>query len=354
MNKIENFIQSNSPDGGFLQSEYWRRFQENYGRKTFQLKAENENGDVFIYANMITHTLPIVGEYFYVPRGPVMKFFNFQFFPPSRDPAKAVAIFKQLNNFLNELVDLARENNIGWIRVEPNSESALRLIKENLPKEIRIEKSSVDVQPREILVIDITKSEGELLAEMKQKTRYNIRLAEKRGVRVTCNTQHITQENIGEFLRLVKITVKRDKITPHPDGYYREMFESIPPEILRLYVAEYEGKVISANIVSFFGKTASYMHGASDNTHRNVMAPHLLQWQAILDAKKSGCTQYDFGGVDTRCDIRDTKYKKWEGLTKFKTGFALNAKTIHFPGCYDIVLKPVKYWLYKILRKIKP
>ena len=93
-----------------------------------------------IYANIITHTLPIVGDYFYVPRGPVIEIFKFQFFPPSRDPTKAVAIFKQLNNFLNELVDLARKNNIGWIRVEPNSEEELKLIKENLPEEIRIEK----------------------------------------------------------------------------------------------------------------------------------------------------------------------------------------------------------------------
>ena len=66
------------------------------------------------------------------------------------------------------------------------------------------------------------------------------------------------------------------------------MFETIPPEILKLYVAEYEGKIISANLVLFFGKTATYMHGASDNIHRDAMAPYLLQWQAILDARKSG------------------------------------------------------------------
>ena len=152
------------------------------------------------------------------------------------------------------------------------------------------------MQPREILILDISKSEEELLAGMKQKTRYNIKLAEKRDVKVLASRE---KKYIDEFCRLVKITAERDKITPHPENYYRKMFETIPPEILKLYIAEYEGKIIAANLVLFFGKTATYMHGASDNEHRNVMAPYLLQWQTILDAKKSGCNRYDLGGIKT-------------------------------------------------------
>ncbi len=74
----------------------------------------------------------------------------------------------------------------------------------------------------------------------------------------------------------------------HPESYYRKMFETIPAEILKLYMAEYENKIIAANIVIHYGNTATYLHGASDNEYRNVMAPYLLQWQAILDAKKAG------------------------------------------------------------------
>ena len=204
------------------------------------------------------------------------------------------------------------------------------------------------MQPREILVLDISKSEEEILAGMKQKTRYNIKLAEKRGVHVTYNMKHVTQENIDKFLQLVKITSKRDKITSHPDAYYRQMFETIPSEILKLYIAEYEGKIIAANLVLFFGKTATYMHGASDNEHRNLMAPYLLQWRQIQDAKAAGCTRYDFGGVKT-----GDADKSWAGITKFKTGFSPATNAVEFPGSYDIVIDPVRYGLYRLIQKAK-
>jgi len=342
-NEILNFIQDNSPDGGFLQSEYWRKFQEAVGRKIYGLSETDENGELIAHANIITHRLPVAGDYFYVPRGPVVKISNFQF-----------SIFKPLEKFLNDLFDLAQKNNIGWIRIEPNSEEELNLIRESLPGGIIMKKSAVDVQPREILILDIAKSEEELLARMKQKTRYNIRLAEKRGVRVSpVNSDQ--RSVMKKFLELVKITSKRDKITAHPENYYRKMFETIPSEILKLYIAEYQGKTIVANLVLFFGKTATYLHGASDNIHRDVMAPHLLQWQAIKDAKISGYMKYDLGGVKTE-KISNFKFKisnSWSGITKFKTGFAPETKSVQFPGCYDIVLNPVKYNLYRILQRIK-
>ena len=119
------------------------------------------------------------------------------------------------------------------------------------------------MQPREVFIIDITKSEGELLTDMKSKTRYNIKVAQKHGVsvRAISNFQfpisnefsNSNDQNpkfyIEEFIRLVKITAKRDGITPHPGSYYRKMFETIPGDILKLYIAEYQVKVIAAKIV---------------------------------------------------------------------------------------------------------
>jgi len=347
--RLLDFIQHNSPDGGFLQSGYWRKFQEAYGRKTFHLEEKGKNGDIIICANIIMHTLPVAGNYFYVPRGPIIRISNFQFPISNKIPNPK----SQIINFLEDLISLAKKESIGWIRIEPNSEEELNLMKKYLPEGIIMEKSAVDVQPREILILDVAKSEEELLAQMKQKTRYNIRLAEKRGVHISHNIEHITH-NINEFLRLVKLTAKRDRITSHPENYYRKMFEVIPSEILKLYVAEYEGKIICANLVFFFGETATYMHGASDNIHREVMAPYLLQWQAILDAKKLGCTKYDLGGVKTHNTQHITHNKNnWFGITKFKTGFAPDVEPIRFPGSYDIILNPFKYNLYRILQKIK-
>jgi len=345
MNKeILDFIENNSPGGGFLQSENWRKFQEAWGRKTQNILASDDQGEPIAFANLITHTLPLVGDYFYIPRGPVIKISNFQFPISNKIPNTK----SQFVNFLEDLTSLAKKEDIGWIRIEPNSEEDLKLIKENLPAELKMKKAPVDMQPSEVLILDITKNEEELLAGMKQKTRYNIRLAEKRGVRISHNMEHITR-NINEFLRLVKITSRRDKIASHPEGYYRKMLKVIPNDILKLYVAEYEGKIIAVNLVLFFGKTAAYMHGTSDNLHRDVMAPYLLQWQAILDAKKSGCEKYDFGGIKSQ----GTKGKSWAGITKFKTGFAPETSPIKFPGCYDIILGPSRYNLYRFAQKAK-
>jgi peptidoglycan pentaglycine glycine transferase (the first glycine) len=337
---FENFIQSNSPDGGFLQSEYWRKFQEAWGRRTYNISEIGGDEELIALANIITHKLPVVGDYLYVPRGPVFEISNFQF-----------PISKQLDKFLSNLIDLAKENNANWIRIEPGSGEILQAIRKSLPKNVNIKKSSVDMQPREILVLDISKSETEILAGMKQKTRYNIKLSQKHGVSVKAisNFQFpISKKYVDSFIKLVGTTAERDKITSHPEEYYRKMFEMIPPEILKLYVAEYEGKIIAANLVLFFGRVATYMHGASGNDHRSVMAPYLLQWQAIQDAKYAGCTRYDFGGI--KIGAADSS---WSGIAKFKTGFAPGVEAIQFPGCYDIILKPAKYSLYRALQKIK-
>jgi peptidoglycan pentaglycine glycine transferase (the first glycine) len=356
---LEKFIIVNSPDGGFLQSEYWRKFQKSVGRKTHNISESSDAGEFLAFANIITHKLPVVGDYFYVPRGPIL----------SRNTKRATQNTNKIQKFTNDLIYIAKKNNIGWIRIEPDSEDTLITIKENLPKNVKIIKSAVDMQPREIFLMDITKSEEDLLSGMKQKTRYNIRLSQKKGVCITClpagtahNAERVASENIEEFLRLVKITAKRDRIKPHSESYYRQMFEIIPSEILKLYVAEYEGKIIAANLVLLFGKTATYMHGASDNEHRNVMAPYLLQWQQILDAKEAGCEKYDFGGVKfshkkqpclTAGRHAAHHTKNWDGITKFKTGFAPYLKPIEFPGCYDMVLVPLKYNLYRIIQRTR-
>ena len=140
----------------------------------------------------------------------------------------------------------------------------------------------------------------------------------------------------------------RQGIVAHPEEYYRKMIETLPEEMLKIYVAEFEGKIIAANLVLFFENTATYLHGASSNDNRNVMAPFLLQWQAILEAKERGCTRYDFGGIKTV-----NSDNSWEGITNFKLGFSPNTKSIEFPGSYDIIINPRKYAVYRGLQRAK-
>lgn len=280
------------------------------------------------WANIIEHKLPIVGRYFYAPRWPSYKI---QF------------------SIFNELFELARKEKIEWIRIEPENEESLNSIKENISH--KIVKAPHNMQPKEVFVIDITKSEEDLLNEMKQKTRYNINLAQKRGVsvRVISNeTPNSNDQIVDRFIEMVDLTAKRKGVNFHPGDYYRMMIKTIPGKILKLYVAEFNNKIIAANLVVFFGKNAIYLHGATDDEYRNVMAPYLLQWQAILDAKKAGCEKYDFGGVKT-----ETDNNSWSGITKFKLGFSPGTKPIEFMGSYDIIINPIKYCLYRTIQKIK-
>jgi len=355
----------------FLQSTQWRKFQESVGRKTFQL--ENED----FLASVIEHSLPIVGKYWYVPRGPI---FNFQF-----------SIFNEnIKKGIQQLIEFGRKENAGWVRIEPENQKILEIFRNTVDtngNKLKIVKAPHDMQPREIFAIDISKSEEELLSAMKPKTRYNIRLAQKHKISVQAisnfpayrtgrqfpclpDRQAISNEYVEAFLQLTKEMATRHGITAHPEAYYRKMIENLPSEMLRIYVAQYEGpvstrgndrsstrggKIIAANLVLFYGKTATYLHGASGNEYRNVMAPFLLQWQAILDAKELGFEKYDFGGVRTIANIQNSTDNKntWEGITTFKLGFSPSTKPVEFPGSYDIIINPRKYAIYRGLQRAK-
>jgi len=255
---------------------------------------------------------------------------------------------------IQELINLAKKEKAGWIRIEPENNEILNLIKKNTQN--KIIKAPHDMQPKETLIIDISKSEEEILAGMKSKTRYNIKLAQKHDVSVKAisnknsRSQKLEAKSyLEEFLRLTKVMSERQGIKTHSDEYYRKMFEIIPENIIKLYVAEYDNQIIAANIVIFYGDTAIYLHGASNDEYRNIMAPYLLQWQAIKDAKEAGCIKYDLGGVK----INNKAGKSWEGVTRFKLGFSPNTVPVEFPGCYDIIVNPVKYWTYRIIQKVK-
>jgi len=352
-------------DKNFLQSEEWRKFQESVVHRTFNVSENN------FRANIIEHKLPIVGRYFYVPRGPEIEILNSQFSILNQS-----SIFNdQIREKFVELIKLVKKNKAGWVRVEPGNQEALELIQGLIQGfSLKIRKAPHDMQPRQIFVIDISKPEEELLAQMKAKTRYNIKLSQRKNV--ACIMYHVSSDGfnraMNSFIELVKITSERNKIKSHPENYYRKMLEIIPEKNLKLYTAEYQGKIIAANLISFYGDTATYLHGASDNKYRNVMAPFLLQWQAIKDAKEAGCKKYDLGGISTNYEVstnyeqyettnknklQTTNYKlqatKWAGITRFKLGFSPKTKPVEFPGSYDIVIIPWRYWAYRKIQKIK-
>lgn len=306
----------------FLQSENWLAFQGVTGKETVPFSFDD------FTANGIIHTLPLIGKYLYVPKGPILE-----------------NVKVQMPNFkknLNDFIFLAKEKNVKWIRIEPESEESLLEIREAFDGRIV---RAHDIQPREIFVMDITKDTETLLAQMKSKTRYNIRLAEKHGVKVFATREEKYKQ---AFFDLITATADRKEIKSYPRSYYEKFFEMFPPEMCQLFVAEYDGEVLAANILIIFGERAIYLHGGSSNAHREVMAPYLLQWGQILYAKERSCTEYDFGGVKT---LNQGKEKNnWGGITKFKRGFSPETAPILFPGSYDMVLDSKAYYLYTFIR----
>lgn len=335
-----------SQSEAFLQSVQWGKFQKSVGRNVFCIE-----NDLFA-ASIIEHTLPIVGKYFYCPRGPI-------FCHPElvsefkRNNETNSEILKKIKDDMKQLIEFAQKNNVGWIRIEPENDEVLEIIKQNVDE--KIVRAPHDMQPKEIFAIDISKPAEQLLAEMKSKTRYNIGLAKKKGVTIKSSNNASSEEKgryTEEFIRLIGEMAARNGIKTHPENYFRKMIQSFSDKELQIYVAYYGEKVIAANLVLFNGNNAIYLHGASGNLHRNVMAPFLLQWQAILDAKKMGCNFYNLGGVQTP-GAKHQKHSSLVGVTNFKLGFSSTTKPYEFPGSYDVIVNSRQYWIYRGLQRAK-
>lgn len=260
---------------------------------------------------------------------------------------------------MERLIEEARKRRANWIRIEPQTEEMLEMIRKEVGTlrltqsgNLTITKAPHDMQPRETFVMDNTPSLEALLSGMKPKTRYNIGLAEKKGVKVFATRDEKYKQ---AFLDLIVATADRKEIMPHPRVYYEKFFTDLPEDMCQLFVAEYEGDVLAANLLITYGTRAVYLHGGSGNKHRDVMAPYLLQWEQIQYAKEKGCTEYDFGGIRTQPITNNQKpiTSDWSGITRFKMGFSPETQPTVFPGAYDIILNRPKYAFYNRLRLLK-
>lgn len=215
----------------------------------------------------------------------------------------------------------------------------------------RLVKAGSDIQPPDTVLLDLERSEDEILRSMKSKWRYNIRLSQRKGVEVRSNTADDADfsEMFEAFYKLFMETSKRDRVQFHNKEYYLDLLKA-PHDadtLVRLYMAKHEGDVLAGIIVLFYKKEAVYLYGASGNTKRNLMPAYLLQWNAICDAKDFGCAVYDLYG----CPPNDNEKHPMHGLFLFKTGFG--GRLVHRAGSFDFILKKADYMLYERAEKIR-
>lgn len=293
------------------QNPIWDSFQKSIGRKTWIIKTDGA------YALVVQHKMSFGLNWLEVPRGPLFK-----------DE-------KSLSEILKMIEDLGKKEKAVFVRL--SSYDGLRITDYGL-RGIQTAKS--DHHPETSLIIDLTKSDEEILAQMKPKGRYNIKVAEKHNVIVT------KAGDIDSFYAILSKTANRDGFHVHPKSYYQNMMSTLG-EYVKLLLAEYEGKIIAGGIFVYLDEWGIYYYGASDNEYRNVMAPYLVQWEAIKEAKKRGCRYYDFLGIAPE----NAKKHPWAGVTEFKKKFG--GETVEYPKANEMVLRKFWYFIYRFLKSIR-
>lgn len=326
----EDFNQK-SRFSSFLQSYAWGDFQKTQKVDNFRFAFEETSlkggfdarAKIVGIAQIFKHQLPFNQSYLYLPHGPMIdeKF----------DEEEALKLL------IDKTREIAKKEKAIFLLAEP---------KQNFDQIQSLRKSNKHLQAETTLILDIDRPKKEILSQMKAKTRYNIRLAKKKGVRIFVSKN---LDDISIFIKLAKETSQRDEFRLHPDDYYRQMLKTLSGgQMIELFLARYQKKWIAAILVVYFGRQATYLHGASDYNFRELMAPHLLQWTAIKRARKKGCELYDFWGVT---ESEDPKHR-WAGFTRFKFGFAPKTPITNYPGPYEYIFNPISTLTYKAMQKI--
>ncbi|MDR2921754.1 MAG: peptidoglycan bridge formation glycyltransferase FemA/FemB family protein [Treponema sp.] len=331
----------------FLQSAMWGRFKARFGWEARAFSVDWNPGGARPLLALSRRIAPFLSMT-YVPWGPELP----AAFPG--DPHSRAGAAAELARALKPLLKAAFVRfDPPWFNDEGGDSQERHLLHSH-----RFRRAGADIQPPDTVLADLTPPPDDILAAMKPKCRYNIGLAQKRGVVVrdcgAAEKSAACEQGIEVFYRLLKETALRDGIAVHNVEYYRALFEeakgengkTVPAE-LRLYTARHENDDLAAIVTLFRGKQAVYLYGASSNIKRNLMAPYALQWKAMQDAKASGCAVYDFFGIPPD----ESPGHPMAGLYRFKTGFG--GRIIHRPGSWDYPYKPALYAMFNCAESLR-
>ncbi len=322
------------PGAHILQTWEWSQFKAIYGWRPIPRVWRSPDKKLIGAAMVLERTVQLAGigpqlKVLYVPRGPMLRW---------DDPDARTLV-------LDDLQRLARKENAIFIKIDPEVQAphAGRTVSAELTA--RGWRFSQDqIQYRNTVVLDLSGTEEDWLARMKQKTRYNLRLAEKKGVTV----RRGSPADLSEVYRMYAETSVRDGFVIRSEGYYRHAWESfLKAGLAEILLAEVEGKPVAGLILFFFGGRAWYLYGMSRDVHREKMPNYLLQWEAMRSAKDHGCLQYDLWGAPDTFDESDPMW----GVFRFKEG--LGGEVVQYIGAWDYPARPLTYNLYtNILPKI--
>ncbi len=329
------------PHGHILQTCRWARLKSAFGWRSLlvpfragpALKEPLLGG-----SSVLLRRLPWGGTLAYVPRGPVVDWAN---------PDHVSALFVVLR-------ETCLKQRIGILKVEPElpdtPETAALLTAAGFRR------SPQRVQPLSTIHVDLSGDEEALLARMKQKWRYNVRLAERRGVTVRPGTA----ADLPTIQALMEATAARDRFGVHNLAYHTAATALFgPTDMMTWLLAEHEGRPLAAIAVFALGKMAWYMWGASADADRNLMPNHALQWAAMRWARARGCATYDLWGIPDEVGADPTigeEPERWGegglwGVFRFKQGFG--GRIVRYTGAWDMPLSRVEYALYRLALRVR-
>jgi len=325
--RFNKFVASHGR-GHFLQLWEWGEVKKGMGWEPLPLVLE-QDGEIRASLLILKRRLPLPllqKCIFYSPRGPVVD---------TNSEELCQALFAGASR-------VAKEHSAIFLKIDPDIRVDNEVFKNILKKcSFRRNETGLDfegVQPNFIFRLDITPSEISLLQNMHSKWRYNIKLADRKGVKIKPAE---SKNDLRVFYSILEETASRDKFLIRGYEYFEWIWDyMVEKGYAQIFMAEYQGQVISAALVMLLGDTAWYLYGASSNEYRNVMPNYLIQWEMICWARKQGCTLYDFRGVSGDLDESNPLY----GLYRFKKGF--NGQFTEFIGEWDRVYSTLFYWLW--------
>ena len=348
----DSWFASHGSEAPFTQSWEWGEILIAEGKEVERL-AVYDGEEVVAQAQVVYSKLPFGWRYAFCPKGPVVS---------ERLKTKDLRLDEAIVPYL-------KTKKCIFFRIEPSS------LISNIQYPIS---KVVDINPRATTILDTTKSEEELLKVMHEKTRYNIRLAERKGLRIIPTASRdpaAAGKDYKILMDLMRATGKRDGFKLHDEEHYRQILVSdfsyqisaqlrTPNSDLSAEASAKAGlRTIATAIFVGFGATFTYLYGASDYEHRSLMAPYLVQWEGIKLGKELGFKKYDFFGIapanESRIKNQESRSDQYEydiqhqyaGVTRFKLGFGGVAH--EDPGTFDLIISPGKYMVYQLVRRVK-
>ena len=328
--EIIKYLESN--EASFMQSPNWGEVKSDW--KNEYIVVEDKKGNIKGVMSLLLRKIPIVNRYImYAPRG----------FTCDKHDKETI---KELTQ---KAAEIAKKNKVFVFRLDPDvlndDEKFKNIIKElGYMTKKNIKDITEVIQPKYVFRLDLrNKTKEDVLASFESKTRYNVRLATKRGVLI----EEGDRKDIKIFYDLLLETSKKDNFRIRPIEYYKKVYDKMGKENVRILFAKYNGEILATTFLVKYGNKVWFLYGGANNKYRNYMPNYLIQWTGIKWAIESNCDWYDFRGVSGFKDEKDPQY----GVYKFKKGF--NPVFMEFIDEMYIVYKPITNFLFKVVEKIR-